>query len=528
MAVAWLAAALSWLGWLACLGAAAWTTWRHDGLVALGPERILGPLVMAAAILPVALVVEAQRWVLARRVPLWSAAVGLVPPALLFGLVWVPALQARVALPAEAPATPARGPSVVLVTLDTVRADHVGAISDAGFTPKIDALAKEGATFSQAVTTAPLSGPAHASMFTGRGVLEHGLTMNGAAVKMPTVVDTIRARGYRTGAFLSAQVLDRDTGLHIGFEHYDDRFGVVQRLLWLPAVAELRPTAAPPRRDGAETVERALQWFGSSGDPALMWVHLFDAHGPYNPPLEFQPPSEALDEARRMDREDMRTKQDVQMIGNRGRSRVREQTLLYGASVRWVDALVGRLVAKLPEDTIVIVLADHGENLGEHDYFFSHGGEVWEQAIHVPMVVRWPGRFAPGTRVEGLTSVAAVRELLEQATGLAPVAELAPPSSVFVYTTGQDARRLTDEESVLSTRSPPAAAVRHDGRKVSQRGTEAPVYYDLVADPAELAPQTVPPELQNDVTMLQQILAQPVPRLDAAQRERLEALGYAE
>lgn len=518
-------AMVSWGLWAACLIVGAVATFRHDAIVSVGPERWLIPAAVAGAMVPVWIMLDVQRRLVAGRVPRWSVAVGTVPPALVLGLVWGPGWTARMAAPADAPPTVAAGPSIVLVTLDSFRADHLGALVGGTLTPNLDTLAGQGLLFTQAVTTAPLSAPAHASMLTGLGVLEHGLTSNGAAVRVPTVVEKVRAAGYRTGAFLGAQVIDRDSGLHVGFEHYDDRWGMVQRLAWLPALAELHLPQAPPRRSGAETVDRALEWLATDDGPAFLWVHLYDAHAPYAPPSEFQPSAAALDEARRMDREDMGRRGDLGLIGNRPRSRVREQTLLYGASLRWVDALVGRLVGRLPPDTIVIVAADHGENLGEHGDYFSHGANVWETAINVPMMVRWPGRFDAGSRFEVLTSVTLVARLIEEGAGLTPPTPPAGSATAFVYTTGQDARQV---DEVDAARSPPTACVRREGGKTLRRGDEPAVWFDLMADPGELNPLPVPAELVNDVAVLEQVLSKPVPRLDDAQRERLEKLGYRE
>jgi len=123
-------------------------------------------------------------------------------------------------------------------------------------------------------------------------VLEHGLTSNGAAVRVPTVVEKVRAAGYRTGAFLGAQVIDRDSGLHVGFEHYDDRWGMVQRLAWLPALAELHLPQAPPRRSGAETVDRALEWLRPAMKVCAQYnvvVLIHTGDGPFTIPTMFYP-----------------------------------------------------------------------------------------------------------------------------------------------------------------------------------------------------------------------------------------------
>lgn len=492
--------------WAVAAVASAVAVWRTDGLVAVGFERFTGPLAFLLLHVPAAAAAELTRRLVARWLPRVASLVAPLVPAALIGLVWMRGLVEEVASPPAAAAKGAAGPDIVLITLDTVRADHVGAIGGGTLTPNLDALGARGTVFTQAITTSPVTAPAHASMLTGLDVPGHQLWEAGVTLQTPTVVEPLRAAGYRTGAFVAAHALDRETGLHRGFHHYDDRWGIVQRLRWLPGQRSLDAFRLEPRRSGAQTVDQALRWMVQDDTPALMWVHLYDAHGPYRPPSQFQPSAEARAEARRLDREDLRAAGDVRVVGWSARTRVREQSLLYAASVQWVDALVGRLVGRLRGDPIVIVVGDYGESLGEHGYYFSHGGRTWEQIVHVPMIVRWPGRFEGGTRDDGLRSITSVAPLLRQAAGLEPVTALAPERSVLIYTTGADGGRGPDAGPVEGATGP-AAAIRYPGGKLVAHPGEAVVWYDLVADPKETNPLPVPEHLAADRVRLEQVVA---------------------
>lgn len=268
------------------------------------------------------------------------------------------ALLSSLALPAGGCGPPGpRTPdvSVLLVTIDTLRADAAGAWGGpADATPHLDALAAAGARFAAASTVTPLTLPAHASMLTGWRPARHGLTVNGVGrpgLPVATLAERLRAAGYRTAAFVSSTVLDRRHGLDAGFELYDDE------------LAEPGGPAAPVERRGDRTVARALAWPGWSAPRAFAWVHLFDPHAPYAAPGA--PAGE-----------------------DRG---------AYLAEVRYVDEQLGRLLEGVRSAArgpwLVIVTSDHGEGLGEHEEE-THGLLLHESTVHVPLVVAWLDRAA--------------------------------------------------------------------------------------------------------------------------------------
>ena len=244
------------------------------------------------------------------------------------------------------------------MTLDTLRADRVGALGDArGLTPHLDALAAKGILFEHAFTTAPLTLPAHASMLTGLFPFRHGARVNGSdslSPDVPSLAERFRASGAATGAVVGSLVLRSEAGLSRGFDSYDDRF--VQN-------ARRPPRDWNARRRGDEVVDRASEWLaGHASGRFFLWVHIYDAHAPYEAPAAF-----------------------AERFG-RGS---------YEASAAYADACLGRLLSELDrlglaDKTLIAVAADHGESLGEHGET-THGVFLYDATLRVPLVLSRPG-----------------------------------------------------------------------------------------------------------------------------------------
>lgn len=262
-----------------------------------------------------------------------------------------------------------RPDNLLLVTLDTTRADRLGCYGYALIeTPALDALAAQGCLFENAFTPVPLTLPSHASLMTGLYPPEHGLRINGEQQRLssdiPVLAERLQHRGYRTGAFVGSFVLDHQFGLDRGFDSYDDR------------MEEARNSFAGDGhahgvRTGQRVVDAALRWLQSGSKPFFCWVHLFDAHTPYDA------------------REELFA------------GRYRDQP--YDAGVAYVDRQVGRLMEFLhrrrwDERTVVVVLGDHGESLGEHQER-THGFTLYNATLRVPLIIRWAGKKAPVRRI---------------------------------------------------------------------------------------------------------------------------------
>ena len=256
-----------------------------------------------------------------------------------------------------------RGPgfNVLLITIDTLRADAIGAYGHPGGpTPRIDQLAERGVRFADAHAHNVVTLPSHANLLSGRLPPEHGVRDN-AGFRMPPDVETLathlRRAGYRTAAFVSAFPLDSRFGLGLGFDVYDDRF----------ADAGPRPAFVIQERSALKTVALAKQWLESAGDgPWFSWVHVYEPHFPYEPAEPFA----------------------ARWPGNP-----------YQAEVAEADAALGPLLdpilaAGADGRTLVVVTSDHGESLGEHGEA-SHGIFAYEAALRVPLVIYQPRIFRP-------------------------------------------------------------------------------------------------------------------------------------
>jgi arylsulfatase A-like enzyme/Tfp pilus assembly protein PilF len=276
------------------------------------------------------------------------------------------------------------GPDVVLVTLDTTRADRLGTMGDAeAHTPVLDALAGRGVVFERAYTSVPLTLPSHATILTGRDPDQHGLHDNGRFVlpaSETTVAEALAARGWDTAAFVAAFVLDSSFGLDQGFALYDDDIAPAREPL----------AAHVPRRRGTEVTDRALAWLAERGRaPFFLWVHYYDVHLPRQPP----PPFDAIADS-------------------------------YAGALAYVDHEVGRLLAGVERaargrPTLVVVVGDHGESLGEHDEA-THGILAYDSTLHVPLLVAGPG-FPAGVRARAFARTVDVAPTILAAAGAPPL-----------------------------------------------------------------------------------------------------------
>ncbi len=242
--------------------------------------------------------------------------------------------------------------SIVLVTIDTLRADRLGAYGGKVATPSLDALAREGARFQSVFAQSPLTLPSHSSILTGTYPTNHGVRDNGRfrlPAEMETVAEILKGAGYSTAAFVGGFPVDSRFGLDQGFDLYDDSLG------------RSRSRVSFSERRASEVVAPARSWIAGRGENLyFVWVHLFDPHAPYDPPDPF--PDD------------------------------------YEGEVAYVDATLKELLAAVSRDTFVAVTADHGEGLGEHGER-THSLFVYDSTLRVPWLLRGPG-VAAGTVVE--------------------------------------------------------------------------------------------------------------------------------
>jgi len=382
--------------------------------------------------------------------------------------------------------------SVLLVTVDTLRADRVGAYGDAAArTPRLDALAREGTLFEAAFSPVPLTLPAHATLITGLLPPQHGVRGNGSFALGPdprTLAEALKRRGLATAAFVGGFPLARRFGLARGFDVYDDA---------MERAPGLHFDFAERRAD--RVVAQATAWLARTAGPAFLWVHLYDPHAPYDPPEGYR----AADP--------------------------------YRGEIAFADAMLGRLLDAWdarPGPSVVAVTSDHGEAFGEHGEE-SHGLFVYDTTLRVPLVLREPDRRAP-QRVAasvGLVDVAATLAELAGAEALPGQSLLRPaprgdaPAARPLYAETLAPRLDFGWSELRSLR---------EGRYKYIRAPRAELY-DLTSDPAE--GQNLLESRPELAARMSAALDASLDRLgDAESRrgpdpeaaERLRALGYVQ
>jgi len=384
---------------------------------------------------------------------------------------------------------------VVLVTIDTLRADRVGAYGYAAArTPHIDALARGGSRFDLAFATAPVTLPSHASLMTGRYPAGHGARHNGIRIDMqtPTLAESFARSGFATGGFVAAFPLDRRFGLIKGFQTYGDSLprGPGGR------VANERP--------GRAVVDEALAWAAAHrADRVFLWVHLFEPHAPYGNPAD---PAQAA----------------------------RPVSARYDDDVAEADVQVGRLVSGLGLDrtqTLFVVAGDHGEAFGEHGEI-SHSLFVYDTTLRVPLIVAGPG-VAAGEVIRRPVSLVDVAPTIAALAGLPPFDADGTRLFDSSVSASVSARPLYAETfaPLLDFGWSPLRTIRADGWKYIAAPT--PELYDLGKDPGETR-NVVKTEPARAAALARQVdaigpatISASAAAVDRDSLARLQSLGYA-
>ncbi len=290
--------------------------------------------------------------------------------------------------------------NVLVITIDTLRPDRLGCYGyDRPTSPRIDELAAGSVLFEQAVCSTPQTLPSHTSIFTGRHPRTHKAISHESVVspEVTTLAEILKARGYETAAFVSSHVLDRKYGLDQGFDRY-----------W-----QVNEVMRPRQREMAQergidpTTDEALSWLRDNGSKKFFaWIHWFHPHRPYVPPLRVRAEfvDEYLGEADSSTEFIMKAWHGEVELGD---DDVRYLSQLYDGEVAFTDEQVGRILDALEtlglaDRTIVVLTADHGEMLYEHEHYFGHDIALYEECIMVPLIIRHPGSGATPKRLPGL------------------------------------------------------------------------------------------------------------------------------
>jgi len=405
---------------------------------------------------------------------------------------------------AEPAQTKAPQADVFLVTIDTLRADHVHCYGyDRVETPALDGLAKDGIRFTQAFTPSPITNTSHTTILTGLLPSSHGVTDFAVPLSPthPTWAELLHGRGYHTAAFIAAVILDSKTlapGLDRGFDFYDN----------FPEHAHTKSRWGRVERRGMDVVQRAESWLTAHpGGPHFVWVHLYDPHDPYEPPAPYS-----------------------QLYKDR----------LYDGEIAYADSALSNFIAYLKkrgwyENSLIVVVGDHGEGLGEH-LESTHGIFLYDSTTHVPLIFKLPAASLAG-KVKVVDAQVRTTDILPTVLDLvdASVPERLDGESMRAYFVGADtASRIAFGETDYPLRFgwAPLRSVRAEGLKFIE--APRPELYDLHADARELENRYEP--WNGQVRKFRELLAElrakaPPPEhskghVGQGTIDELKALGY--
>lgn len=405
-------------------------------------------------------------------------------------------------------------PNVLLLSVDTLRADRLGAYGyGLPTSPNLDAFASEAWVFEDAICEIPLTNPSFGAMHSGRFPRMTGTTRNGIPMpaEAPLVAEQFQAAGYHTFCVQSNWTLKHKlSGLGRGFDIYDDAF---TKKRWGFLKAE---------RDGDDVTRLALEYLRTrpADKPFFAWIHYSDPHAPYKMHKGLNPSGKR-----------------AIIQGRKGKVRVR-----YDSEVAFTDREISTVLAALPKDTVVVFVADHGESLFEHDYL-GHGRRIYHNNLHIPLMIRGAGveagrSAAPvrgidvGPTLLGLAGLPKVEGML----GLDLLREDVPQARHRVVETyGGAVLNLPGVKDAMAESGPSHRSVIHQGWKLILEGNDPELYY-LPDDPGELADRAA--EEPGKVQELRAFIeawetaapagVQATENLDADDRKALEALGYLE
>ncbi len=344
-------------------------------------------------------------------------------------------------------------PNVLLVSVDTLRADHLGTYGARVKTPVIDRLAEEGVVFEKTIASVPVTLPSHTSLFTGSYPIAHGVRDNGSfrlADEHETIAETFKKAGYETAAFIGSFALDSRFGLDQGFDLYDDYYGDTSSYSDF-GISE---------RPADEVLEPALEWMMERTEkPWFAFIHLWDPHHPYLPPSPFK-------ESHPED--------------------------LYAGEIAYVDDALGRFLNELEklnqlDNTLIVLTADHGEGLGDHGEK-THGMFAYESTLHVPLILHWNGVLPGGRRIPARVRLIDATPTVIELAGRDPLPSYQGDSLVplILDPSGEEGRQTYFEAMAFNlNRNWAPLTGLYDG---NDKYVDLPIpeLYDLAHDPGEL------------------------------------------
>jgi arylsulfatase A-like enzyme/Tfp pilus assembly protein PilF len=427
-------------------------------------------------------------------------------PVLLIGFSTLAAQRPK----APARKSPPQFPNVIVITLDTTRADRMGFMgSKRGLTPNLDAMAQQGVVFARAYSHVPLTTASHTTIFTGtypqfNHVNDFGVPLS---PKLPYLPDLLHQHGYQTGAFVGSLVLDpldgTAPGFDRGFDIYDAGFHLRRRGADRYKTVERRADVV---------VSHALGWLSQvANKPVFLWVHLYDGHDPYDPPPPFK-------------------------------ERFAAQP--YDGEIAYTDACVGKLLDALRkhglyDETLIAVMADHGESLGAHGEN-THGVFLYDETLHVPLLIKLPLNRAGGRRIETRAGLVDVAPTILSAAGITPPAEMQGQSLLESLKATADSNASPGDRPTYAETDYPHRAFGWSALRALRAGRylyiQAPEreLYDQTSDPGEThnladSSKAVAGTLASQLVDFRDKTSQTLINLtkpDPEQMQKLQALGY--
>jgi choline-sulfatase len=433
-------------------------------------------------------------------------------PASSFLLVLSLAISTAAAQVPKSPSrrSPFRSPNIILITLDTTRADRMGFLgSKRKLTPNLDAVARQGIVFARAYSHVPLTTASHATILTGtypqfNHVNDFGVPLS---IKLPYLPDILHGHGYQTAAFVASLVLDPLDGTAPGFDRGFDVYDAGFRLRRLGA-----DRYKTIERRGEVVVDHALRWLSQAPNkPFFLWVHLYDAHDPYDPPAPYK---------------------------------ARYASQPYDGEIAYADACVGKLLDGLRkhglyDEAIIAVMADHGESLSQHGES-THGVFLYDETLHVPLLIKLPLNRWAGKRTEARTGLVDVAPTLLAAAGVTPPSEMQGQSLLEFIKAAPDTNSSSEGRPAYAETDYPHRAFGWSALRALRTGK----YLYIQAPERELYNQSVDPDAAHNLagsskavsdTMASQLadfrsrtsqtlvdLAKP----DPEKMQKLQALGY--
>ncbi|MGA1867441.1 MAG: tetratricopeptide repeat protein [bacterium] len=393
--------------------------------------------------------------------------------------------------------------NILLITIDTLRADHLGCYGYTKVkTPHIDSVAREGILFENAFTSVPITLPSHISIFTGCYPHYHGIRNNGTyalSESATTCAEIFKQKGYTTAAFVSSFVLDRRFGLDQGFDVYNDNL-----------ISGVDAQLVGKERRAKTVTESALRWLGTTGsNKFFLWVHYYDPHDAYMPPAPYS-----------------------EMYANN----------LYDGEIAYTDKWVGVLLEEFKkrgiyENTLIIIVADHGEGLGDHGES-THGIFIYDYALKVPFICSYAKFFPSARRIDSIVRLIDIAPTLLGIAGIDPISEM-QGTSLLPFMAGKEKKKeLSLYCETLYPRFThnwsPLFGVRKDSWKYIE--APSPELYNMKVDPQEnnnlfTKKPAIAAELQ---TQLRSLKNGPFPewnrsqehQLSTEEKEKLRSLGY--